>query len=181
MNLKRALLALTITGGTAASLFGGSLVHTALTSDTPLSYGANGATVSGTAGTGPLVISNMEPGKTQGGIVLGLHNTGTVDEAAYIVFDGMDATNGNPNLNDLIFTDQINGVPQTVNIPLNGTPVLVDKDLKPGDTWGQYLSVGLKQDAGNSWNGATAVIHYTVHYQDISGTDANGFVATGNN
>lgn len=181
MNLKRALLALTITGGTAASLFGGSLVHTALTSDAPLSYGANGAVVNGTAGTGPFAISNMEPGKSQGGIVLGLNNTGTVDEAAYITFDGLTVTHGNPNLSDFVFQDEVNGVPTFVNIPLNGTPVLIDADIPAGKSAAQWLSVGLKQDAGNSWNGATGIVHYTVHFQDVSGTDANHFVATANN
>lgn len=178
MNLKRSLIALAMTGGTAATLFGGSVVHTALTSDSPLNFTTGGATVAGAATTGASTdVSNLQPGQVRG-VNIALDNTkSTADVAAYITFNGFDATHGSPNLNQFVFEDEVNGRPTYVNIPLNGTPVQV-ATIKAGQQVVQALVIGLKQNADNSWNGATGVVHYTVHYQDISGTDANHFVPT---
>jgi hypothetical protein len=179
MNVKRTLAGLAVTGGTAAALFGGTVVHTALTSDTPLTFTAGGATVSGSAATGTVVLNNMQPGETHD-VTLGLDNSNsTIPVNAYITFTGFTPFNptDHPNLNDLVFQAFVNG--QWTNIALNGTPLELGS-LTAGETTGGHILIGLAQSTGNSWNGVSGVAHYVVHFQDSNGTDGNGYVASNN-
>lgn len=185
MKLKSSLAVLGAGGAATAVLFGGTAVHTALTSDTPDSVGTSGATVAGSLAYGPaLNWTNLQPGEEHA-VNYGLHNTGSVPEEAYWVPNGFNATAGDPNVNDIVLGIQT-GNPAYPDgyIPLpvkaNGTPVSLgvipaNSSKTVGIVW------GLKQSAGNSWNGAGGTDNYTIHFQDVNGTDANGYVATKNN
>ena len=181
MHIMRTLAAVAVTGGTAVSLFGGAAVHTALTSDSPLTFTAGGATVAATSTTGASTeVGNLQPGETRG-VNIGFDNDkSTVPVDAYITYTGLQATAGSPNAGDLVFKDEVNGVPTYVNIPLDGTPVKV-ASIPAGQSLTQTLVIGLAQNTGNSWNGASGIVHYTVHFQDSNGSDANGFQSTSNN
>jgi hypothetical protein len=130
-------------------------------------------------------------------------NTSTTPAAFYLTNVGFKptkaGTSGNAPTSNLItvtVTDTVTGqyagtypiltaVPLTYlmshNTPLTPSNLISNGTGTPPNQL-QTLTVTftLDQGAGNNWNGAQAQVPFTVHLQDISGTDAAGFVATHN-
>lgn len=182
MKIKRSVAVLGVTGATAAVLFGGTAVHTALTSDSPQSVGYSGATVNGAVEFGPpLNFTNMQPGDIHQ-VNVALDNTkSTVPVEAYWVPNGFTTTNGSPNVNDITISQSTNGGGTLVPLPVvsNGAPVPLG-EVPAGQKIVVFINYGLSQSTGNSWNGASGVVNYTIHFQDINKTDGNGYVPTSN-
>lgn len=183
MKIRSSLMALAMTGATAGALFGGTAVHTALTSDSPQTTGFHGATVSGKVEYGPaLNFTNLQPGDSHQ-VVFGLDNTNsTVPVEAYWVPNGFTVTAGTPNVNDIVITESTDGGAKLIRLPVSsgGAPVALG-EIPAGKKIAVFINYGLSQSTGNSWNNAGGEVHYTIHFQDINKTDANGYVPTSNN
>ena len=182
MKIKRSVAVLGVTGATAAALFGGTAVHTALTSDSPQTVGYAGATVNDSVRYGPpLDFGNMQPGDVHQ-VNVALDNTkSTVPVEAYWVPNGFTATSGNPNINDIAITQSTDGGGILVPLPVasHDAPVALG-EIPAGQTVVVFINSGLAQSTGNSWNGASGVVHYTIHFQDINKTDGSHYVPTSN-
>lgn len=182
--LKRVLIPLVASGGLAAALFGGSAVSTAFTADTPTHATAAADTVNQVV-SGSISADNLLPGGTEIGS-LNYSNTGNTPTHVYLVPTSWSRTMGTdgsyPNTSDLTFTIDAPG--RTITIQGSdihmGQPISLF-DAPVGGPWKITVQVGLSQGAGNDWNGAKATLDYTLHAQDVSGLDANGYVATSNN
>jgi hypothetical protein len=203
MKLRTGLLALVATGGAAALVFGGTAASTAFSQDASGSITANAATVSMTTSNMTTTLSGLAPGGSAS-TTLYVKNTSTTPAAFYLTNVGFTPTkagsSGNNPTSNLITVTVTDTVPSgsgtatypiLTDVPLNNligqntllTPsslITSGTGTPPNQLQTLTVTFTLAQNAGNNWNGAQAKVPFTVHLQDISGTDASGFVATHN-
>lgn len=189
MNIKHGLVALIAAGGTAGLLFGGSAVSTAFTAQQSGTASVSADTVSLTT-SGTIDVGGLLPGGTTAPSQLTVDPSGSNTATALYLIGGNwsvvhDGSSGSPQPADLTVN---------VSIPtLNWSKSFNESSLM-GHVIGLYsgipaktrpitvdVSFSLAQGAGNDWNGAEVQIPYTLHLQDISGTDNGHYIAPSNN
>lgn len=190
MKIKQGVIALIAAGGTAGLLFGGTAVSTAFTSEQngAATVAADHVGLGLTNGT--FSVSGLLPGQTvtDSKPVMVDPSSSNAATALYLLGGtwtiNQAGTGGNPNPADLTVN---------ISIPSLGFSKSYNESALAGHTRLLYsgipkntgplsatVSFTLAQAAGNDWNGAQVTIPYTLHLQDIAGTDANGYVATSN-
>ena len=180
-NIQRLVVAGLLSGGVAAMAFGGSAVSTAFSSDSSGAMGVHAAHVAGALQGGTFNVSGLEPGgPASPSQTITIKNTGNTTEAVWVTIDSISKTAGtdgnNPDLSKL------NMVTSHGTVALGGLSSATGyhfhlENLSAGKTDNATVGFSLAQDAGNNWNNASVKIAYTVHFQDISGTDKSSFAS----
>ncbi len=190
MKIKQGLIALVAAGGTAGLLFGGSAVSTAFTSEQSGAATVTADHVGLQLTSGTFSLAGLLPGQT-----VTDPNPVTVDPSSSNAPTAMYLLGGNWSINRAGTSGNPNPADLTLNIDipsLHFTRSYTESALMghvlplysgiPAGTKALTVDVSftLAQAAGNDWNGAEVTVPYTLHLQDIAGTDSGGYVANSN-
>jgi hypothetical protein len=158
-SVKRAVIALGITGAATAALFGGSAVSTAFTSSSSGNFHADVArSAIGTSGT--VSLGNAAPGDLGPATTVHVGNQGSTPESLSITLTG-----GNPALNpfiDVFVGGQYVGNLATLESATAGGISLHTTIPVGGPDYTASVALGLNQSADNSVEGMGTDVTYTV-------------------